>query len=394
MVEVQIANDLAHIGNAFAALFGEGGFPVFFKELLLSFRGVGVFLVIYGLMMFISKITIFKSEEHHKYAHMFGIGIALIAISNNKVYDLLVGTVAQTFLQIILIMVVVFGIIILLNYLNKHRHEASAGAITAKSTAVSAKGEYHAAMSEKNKLKNESQAQKRLNLREKRGMANTVFTTTKLRMSRNNADALLKTMENEISRISSLQSAHEPTDNLRKSIFDKLNAFVAHLHKDNKHLKKLQKLISDLNSTNIKGLIEDKDEQKVEKSFQAHIRSLSGEKTINDDAIQAHFISAISLEKKKQQLLSAAKADIKDAERTTGDLESGKSALSAALSSGDIAAISSALSTIRERFARIKRDEDLLYQHILAISRLSDEIDNHHFKEQQLLIDEESQVSN
>lgn len=377
-----IAGDLAEIGKAIGSLFGEEGMGGFFTHLMNAADGVGVFLIIYALMMFVSQVTIFRSDEHKKYAHMFGIGVSLIAVGIPQIYAFLVGFLAGTFLQLILILFVVFAIIILLNVLNKHRHQAKEGATSAAIKSVEKSGEFA-------KVNNETRAGRRLMRRERRARGDTSNSIKELSKVAHDHMNLIKVMEDQLANAATLQSKGESTRAVRQGILDRMSSFVASLHREHKSLKTLNTEIKQLESITFREFKLDKIEKNDYGDLISSIKSKAGMMgpltSIQERKIQEYGFKALQLDKEKISILKQMEALILDATSNESQTESLQQRLTGALESGNISEASAALGSIKVHLQKIEDDDRKLRADINRVKSLIVEIRDFHNAETALI---------
>lgn len=103
---------------------------------------IGLFLVVYGLVFFLAEITIFKdaSDNHKKYSNLFALGIALLGLAQQGVYNIILSWSAL-FLQVAFIVALVFMFLIFLNHSKKIHYETGTAMYTAKKAYLPEKAE-------------------------------------------------------------------------------------------------------------------------------------------------------------------------------------------------------------------------------------------------------------
>jgi len=374
MVAQGIAGDFASIGKALGSLFNGGGFDKFFEYLFDAVPGIGVFLIIYALMMFVSKITLFREPEHHKYAHMVGIGIALIGITNDSIYTFLVDFLAGSFLQLFLILFVVFGLMISLNYLKKHLHIAREGNANAAAKDALARTEEKKALTEFN-------ATEQLDYIELSAEMKANKTAENLDAVNNDALKLVDEMQGQLSHAAALQSKGESTRAIRQGILDRISSYVSSLHNEFKSLNTLKKELNSLELASFKEL-------KIEKNGDVDVKHLTAilnkdpqlKKTIrqNNGVVLKYVQQVKQLELSRQSMLKRINSlidEMVDVEKKTDSL---RSELTRSLESGNIAEASSVLGAIRDHLNRIKKDDGLLRSEISNVAALTKQIENFH----------------
>ncbi|MBN1175591.1 hypothetical protein JXA48_03025 [Candidatus Woesearchaeota archaeon] len=85
---------------------------------------IGLIVVVFGLTYFIAVTTIFKDEEHHKYARMIAIGISILGLAQQSVYNAILSW-STLFLIAAFVTAVIFMFIIFLNHNKKNHFEVA-----------------------------------------------------------------------------------------------------------------------------------------------------------------------------------------------------------------------------------------------------------------------------
>ncbi len=138
MVAAELVNGIEYLGQAIGDLF-QGKFNAMLVNLLNAGTVVGIFLIIMFLMKFVLEISIFRNQEHKKYATWMAVGIALIGIMNDHLFTFIYKIFAGSLPLILLILLVVFAIIIFINRLRKEHYSASSEMHQAHTEALSAR---------------------------------------------------------------------------------------------------------------------------------------------------------------------------------------------------------------------------------------------------------------
>lgn len=383
IVNLGIGQDLASIGKALGSLF-QGDFPGFFTHLMNAAPGVGVFLIIFALMKFVSEITIFKSEEHKKYANMFGIGIALIAVMNTRVYTILVNLVGGSFVILLLILFVVFGFIIAFNKIRTHASEG-------KTDLNNALANEHESSALESKARNEKRATNRLSRRERVSRRNSKKVTKRLRKSSNDSMKLIDQMLLEITNIEDLQSKGESTKSLRQGVASKISSFTSDLSHELKNVNELRNSIKRLEKYDYMGLnLDFKGSNQFKTAFnhlQTTHEGIEGKYDVkkHQDKIKNYLNRAIQLEQRKREFENNMEGKISDLESKIHDVEPHKSNFIHALDSGRISEAKSHLLKIKEDLEAVMRDDDAFSGELDVIRKLDQELDAFHNAEFKLL---------
>lgn len=384
--EDSILNDVGHIGDAFSVLFRTGDIGGFLKELFQAADGIGVFLIVYGLMVYISKITIFKSPDHGKYAHFFGIGVALIAVTNNQVYSILTNLLAGSFLVFIIIIFVVFGLIIFINKMRSSNYETKTE--MRHNQAASAE-----ATRDSTKILNEVGATERLANREHSTRVKTRTGLMDLKNVSNNSKRLIAEMRMQLGRAGTLQSQGESTRQLRQGILDRISTFSGSLKEEHTYLTKLKSAISELRKLSIKELELDNQGIMLDHRLDAILADLSKNDThfdkdelVNSQHLKAYIGKIHQLESNKKQIEDQMVPLINNAEDNVSQIELLQKDFVKSLSRGDIAASLNALNAIDLHLNKINEDDDRLAQEVSSVESQMNELADLHNAEHKNLI--------
>ena len=109
----------------------------FVSGLLAVLPLIGLIAVIFGLMFFVTRISIFRGEGNDKYARMVAIGISLLGLAQQKVFDAILGW-TTSFLILLFMLAVVMMFIIFLN------HTRTSHSLVATDLAKAQKDHYEA----------------------------------------------------------------------------------------------------------------------------------------------------------------------------------------------------------------------------------------------------------
>lgn len=143
-----VRGDLQNFGYAIKSLVPPGtSMTGFIDGMLGSMPLFGLIVIVFGLMFFITKISIFKSPEHDKYARMISFGVALIGLAQQSVYNVILGW-STTFLILSFILAIIFMFIMFVNHSRKlhltshaELHNITKNALSARSDLEKVKHE-------------------------------------------------------------------------------------------------------------------------------------------------------------------------------------------------------------------------------------------------------------
>lgn len=148
-----VVGDLQSWASGFRALFN-GSSSGFINGVVGGMPLIGLFVVVFGLMMFVTKITIFRKEEYDKYARMMGIGIALLGLAQQSVYNAILGW-STMFVTITFIITIVFMLFMWWSYNFARKHEIETDRLSAKTARLGAEKGAMDAQRDLSKVKHE-----------------------------------------------------------------------------------------------------------------------------------------------------------------------------------------------------------------------------------------------
>ncbi|MCF7799169.1 hypothetical protein K9M74_04670 [Candidatus Woesearchaeota archaeon] len=137
--EHSVKTDLLSFVEAFKYLF-KGSTSGFVSGVVGAIPLLAVVLIVFGLAFFLGKLTIFKDDKHTKYARMIAVGIALIGLATQSVYNAILSWTGA-FLNVAFVLAIIFMFIMFLNYLKKNNYEGSKDMMEAQKASLSAKKE-------------------------------------------------------------------------------------------------------------------------------------------------------------------------------------------------------------------------------------------------------------
>jgi len=128
--EDHVLTGFQELVSAFSSLFSDT--PSDFTQHFIAFLPLlGLFLIVFGLTFFITKVTIFKDPEHNRYASMIAWGVGLIGLAQRKVYNVILSW-SSTFLILSFILMMVFLFILFLTHNRKKYYESSKDMLDSK----------------------------------------------------------------------------------------------------------------------------------------------------------------------------------------------------------------------------------------------------------------------
>ena len=219
---VTLDESLGHLGAAFSFLF-RGQPDQFIPELLRGAPVVGVFLLIYGLVLALCIMTFFKESDHRKYAHYFAIGIALLGTVQDSVFNIAANLIGGTML--IVILAVLFGFFIVNAWTRGKRSHLEESADMYKAKKVEQE-EYRDAL----KQKHSSTLQGRLNKEEEHNVDQADNILRTLEHDTQDALVLFQRIQQAIQHAAGLVSQGQPFEEYKQRIASVLKTQVPRLH--------------------------------------------------------------------------------------------------------------------------------------------------------------------
>jgi len=148
-VEHSVQTDLSSFVSAFQALFNNNSDGVV-EGLVGSLPLFGLIFIVYAFAYFLCILTIFNKNEHHRYANMVAIGLSILGIGQQKVYNTILNW-STTFVTITFIIAIVFMTIMFINY-NRRRHfETNSEMFDSQKSYLTAKKDVNALKHDLNK---------------------------------------------------------------------------------------------------------------------------------------------------------------------------------------------------------------------------------------------------
>lgn len=132
-----VRGDLQSFIEAFEYAF-HGSWESAIDALFWSIPLFALIVIVYGLVYYVAAISIFKEPDHHKYARMIAIGIALIGLVQQKVYNFILG-VSTAFVIVMFFIVIIFMLIMSLRHMRTQNAVAGKDYYTNKEQELKAK---------------------------------------------------------------------------------------------------------------------------------------------------------------------------------------------------------------------------------------------------------------
>lgn len=125
-----VSAHLTRFAEGFQALF-HGSVSGFVDGVVAILSLLGVLAIVFGLTFYLTKLTIFRNDSNVKYARMVALGIALIGLAEQSVYNVVLN-MSSTFLILAFIFIIVMMSIMVVNHNRKIHHEVQKEALDAE----------------------------------------------------------------------------------------------------------------------------------------------------------------------------------------------------------------------------------------------------------------------
>ncbi len=361
--------------------FSSGDISLLLGAVIVLLPLAGFIYAVYALIKYLGIITIFKDQQHHKFAGMFAIGIALVAAFFGPAFNIFVGFLTGSWLSLILLIFGVAAIIIFVNRLRgssnsavgdlnqsrTHRREASAGDLKAKSLERQAK---HDTGLHKKTLNNEKQLVK--SAREQLGFKTSWFGKSggALRLTGNIFDDL-KEIEKLLTKLDGISDSPDG-ERLKQQLSSQVQTATVHLREQYARFSQINAILQKEKSLEVNTLKIDDDEkavvQQLKNRLNQSLKSQHGSARKTTTAINNHLKhnlyrleqlvqEVFSLDKRKKQLIDNAAVLDRDAinsiQRSLQDL----TAVLSDLSSGNVSQARVHISEVMQLERRILAEE-------------------------------------
>ncbi|MGM5480196.1 MAG: hypothetical protein ACQESC_01935 [Nanobdellota archaeon] len=260
-LEHSVAGDLNQFVQGISSLF-HGNTNAFVDGLIGLLPLIGLFMIVFGLTFFLTRITVFRKDDQSKYAKMVAVGIALIGIVQQAVYNVVLG-MSRTFLILAFIFLIVMMAIMYINISRRNHYDVL------KETNDAKKAEIESTKAMKS-AKDDLEKDKKY------------YTKTKSELAKLDADLKdmkklgsdeLKAVDRLIDLVTRAHSAvAEGSGDKIHKYAKTLNAGIAGLttkmNHEHKHLHRLDHLLSDVQRITRRWGKDEKDEEDETKQLQ------------------------------------------------------------------------------------------------------------------------------
>lgn len=280
---------------------------------------VGAFLVIFGLMQLITKMTIFKDDEHKKMRNLFSIGVALIGIVSPGVFNVIVKLLGGSFLTVGILLFVIFAIIMIISKLRSSSSQISAERFRHSAEKERAHADFIKEEGSRKKMDHEEGMERQLETKEASLITESEeIIEGDLKNASNLADQLHH-MRNLLGTISGVPPDRQ--DQYKQSIMSRASAFTDFIHKGEADIAKLKAFSVNLQKIEFQEMRLKDDEAKTLAHWNAYfkdqiIKQHSLDPKNDADMIKNHFNTHIANDLKnliyKAHALDVSRKDLLD----------------------------------------------------------------------------------
>lgn len=125
LAQHSVAGDLTSFANGFKSLF-QGNVPGFVGGVVSALPLFGLIFVVYAISSYLALITLFRknTDNDKKFAKIFGIGLALLGLAQQSIYNSVLG-LSTAMLTIIFLLLAIFMTWIFWNTMRTSTNESS-----------------------------------------------------------------------------------------------------------------------------------------------------------------------------------------------------------------------------------------------------------------------------
>lgn len=379
-------NLLLSLGNIFAQLFGEfiktGDFSYLLNAVFVIAPVIGFFLAIYGLIYFLGVITIFKDQEHHRFARMFAIGVSLAALTVGSTFRLFLSWIAGSLITFVIIIIVIFIIIILVKRLTASSYAASADKQKAAANYYASAKDGKSAYADMQKEFSEFKREDKLLRREDKNMKNVSnnisgsFLREGAYKGELNVLERLEQLSHDLGKLNSLSDDGAAGKN-KNQLMKELSGIAGGLSVDYQKHKDIDNILEATKNLEVKELQFEADETKINKMLENHLRDLlkkeghgrkhqRAKSFIKEDNEMKQYIDLLLEQSKKKKDVFDKLKDLNDqAGKDAKDAYTPLQSVMTAFKQNDVhqaqTAVQNAIGKIKQLIQLDKQIEDLIH---------------------------------
>lgn len=245
-VDITVYQAFNGFGVAFGYLF-QGDLGGFLDALLMGPAYlVATFLILYGLMLFVGRISIFRSEEHKKYAQFFAVGIAIIGTISGPIFNLITQLLSGTFLLIILILFIIYAIMIFVKHLRTAHAKSSTDLRTEMTNFHRAEAEMEAARRDEKKVEHDNRLSDKMEKREEDALDDVDNDLKKDWAVKGKVQDMFTKYREWLHQLMALDPNSEPARSIRQRLLAQSAAFTGLLKKEELDASEIKHIIERL----------------------------------------------------------------------------------------------------------------------------------------------------
>ncbi|MFP4118793.1 MAG: hypothetical protein ACLFTH_01950 [Candidatus Woesearchaeota archaeon] len=274
-VASSVAEDLTGVVDGLSSLI-RGNTAGFVDGIVGAVPLVGLFAIVFGITFFLTKTTIFKKEDQAKYARMVSIGIALIGLVQQSVYNVILN-LSKSFLILAFIFAIVMMAIMFVNVNRKSYFEVQKDTFDAMNNKLGSqktlqktkddflkdKKYYERSRNELRRLDGEIREMNKLGGDEIRAVDKLIDMVTRAHSA-------------------AAEGAADKIHTYTKAITAGISGLVTSMKHEHKHLHKIDYLLNDIQSITKRWgkdeSEEENEEKRLEKIFQHYNKHHAGDK--------------------------------------------------------------------------------------------------------------------
>ncbi|MGM5481494.1 MAG: hypothetical protein ACQESE_03725 [Nanobdellota archaeon] len=274
-----VTGDLTGFVDGFRDLIN-GNSAGFVDGLVGALPLVGLFVIVFGLTFFLTKTTIFKKDDQGKYARMVAIGIALLGLAQQSVYNLVLG-LSRSFLILAFLFAFIMMAIMFVNTNRKNYFDIQKETFDSMKTKLESQKELQKARDD---LKKDKKYYTR-SRNELQRLDGELRDMSKLSSDELRAvDKLIDLVTRAHS--AAAEGAADKIHAYSKVLNTGISGLVTSMNHEHKHLHKVDELLADIESVTKRWGQDEKEEEHEEERLAkifAHYEKLHGTGKIGKD---------------------------------------------------------------------------------------------------------------
>jgi len=277
---------------------------------------VGIFFIIYYLMLHISQLTLFRGDEHKKAAHGVAIGFALLGTATPQVYKLTVNLLGGTLLIVLLIAFFAYSIWGMFKSSKTSAYKISAENYKEKAAAERVHADFVKEEGTRKKIDHEEGFERALEAQEVDLVSKSDNALDELESEAHSLKEQLEKIRQILGSLGGI-SDERRANVLRQNLLSRTSAFTNYIHRGKQEVLKLEQVTVNLEAIDKKELRLDVDEKKTLNKWRSALKeeissahNLSGKPKEIAEHFKEHILvglrealaQAYSLDSKRESL--------------------------------------------------------------------------------------------